>query len=1351
MYQRRKQFFLTALIIALIAMLPVQPQTVNAAAIFSQATSQLIYNAPGTVITPSPELVPLSENIQPTIITQEEGETSPLEQALKEQSVILLIEQLRLNENEYSLQIQGVFIEETSARVDVFLKSTTEIPNEGRFDVEEVIHLFALHNGTSITALFREPSPDFYVYADQVSPSLLPSKRLNSWKTLRAQELSSTEITGQADVDAQAVSYYLPFAAGTRWPVYQDWNKHFDFSLPVGTTVLASRGGAAFVKLASSDGGGCDPLYDGYNNYVRLTQPDGTYAWYLHLKFGSITVNTNSFVNQGQSIGLSGMTGYTCGAHLHFNVSNTSNNAGGDPYGSAWVAVTFVEGAIAGGGAYTPYSQNSSPTPPPNSTTVHPALYFNASSVSTPSMCSNYWYATNGVYLTVNTNDPGLSTNYSQWSANLTKPGQYKVEAYIGYHSIINWQCPTHTFIYDTSDARYTIYTASGTKNVSGNQRPLNNEWLNLGTYQFNTGSGVKAKLSDLNGESNGSTTISVHDMRFTLVQESCYSLTLTSNPTDGGIIGVNPQPNCNNNTQYSYNTQVTLNANPENGYQFTGWSGNASGSSQSTTLTMNGNKSVTASFSPVCYTLTTAVNPANGGTVNVSPGPNCNNGTQYTQGTSVQLSASAASGYQFANWSGDSTSTSTPLSATMNANHSFTGNYSLAVFNTNWMPDDTFTGETGASTGQIRTFLQSQNSCLANEIADTDGQTIDVPALIRQYAQQYQINPKILLATMQKEQSAISSCPNTTKLSLLMGASGTSTARGQIAASAGLYRAYLDEQATGGATRSGWVVGVPKQTQDGVMVTPASKAIAGLFTYTPYAGVQWGGNIPGVGGTALFKAVWDMYDFDQAFPAFTCYNLTVTKNPEAGGSVSISPDPSSDCSFGYEPNTSVQLTASPTSGYKFNYWTGDVSSASAGVSVVMNAAKQLTAYFQVDDTNNPVPLLSSVSPSNATAGPNDLTVTISGTGYVNNSVVRWNGSSLATTYISSTALTAVVPSSELAAASTATLTVFNPAPGGGASGSLSFSVTNPAPVLSSVDPATVDALSGATLLTLGGSGFLPSSQVLLDGSEISATYVSANSLTVNLLEQPDSGTLSISVRNSTPGGGDSATLSVSIQNPVPALTSIAPASTYSGANSFTLIVYGSKFMSGASIRWNGSNLTTIRSSASTLRATIPPDLIATAGTAAITVFNDGPGGGKSDALTFSILNRTPTLTNVSPGILPAEGESQTLTLTGTQFSAGSTVLWDNTPLPTTFDSNTRLTAEANSSLLAVSGNIPIQVSNPEPGGGTSNNFYMQIRNPNPVLDSILPAKVKAGSGDTTPDSHRQRFRRLGRRPLEWD
>jgi len=93
----------------------------------------------------------------------------------------------------------------------------------------------------------------------------------------------------------------------------------------------------------------------------------------------------------------------------------------------------------------------------------------------------------------------------------------------------------------------------------------------------------------------------------------------------------------------------------------------------------------------------------------------------------------------------------------------------------------------------------------------------------------------------------------------------------------------------------------------------------------------------------------------------------------------------------------------------------------------------------------NPVPLVDNpLSPSSAAPGSPGFTLTVNGTGFRANSVVKWNGNGRATAFVSQSQLTATILASDVAAAGTAAIKVVNPAPGGGTSNVAFFQVTGP-------------------------------------------------------------------------------------------------------------------------------------------------------------------------------------------------------------------------------------------------------------------------------------------------------------------
>lgn len=87
-------------------------------------------------------------------------------------------------------------------------------------------------------------------------------------------------------------------------------------------------------------------------------------------------------------------------------------------------------------------------------------------------------------------------------------------------------------------------------------------------------------------------------------------------------------------------------------------------------------------------------------------------------------------------------------------------------------------------------------------------------------------------------------------------------------------------------------------------------------------------------------------------------------------------------------------------------------------------------------------PTLVSISPTSATAGTSAVGLTLTGSNFSNTAVVQWNGSQIPSTWMSSTLMTASVPSNDVAAAGSAKVTVTNLNVGGGTSAGLTFMIT---------------------------------------------------------------------------------------------------------------------------------------------------------------------------------------------------------------------------------------------------------------------------------------------------------------------
>ncbi len=124
---------------------------------------------------------------------------------------------------------------------------------------------------------------------------------------------------------------------------------------------------------------------------------------------------------------------------------------------------------------------------------------------------------------------------------------------------------------------------------------------------------------------------------------------------------------------------------------------------------------------------------------------------------------------------------------------------------------------------------------------------------------------------------------------------------------------------------------------------------------------------------------------------------------------------------------------------------------------------------FTVDAAITPVPIVASMSPTNAVAGSAPITLMVLGSKFSTSSYVAWNGSPRPTTYVSGSQLQATISAVDLAVAGTFAMTVVTPAPGGGTSTATSFTVA-PAPTLT-VDRTSVVAGSNVTVTLNNGLG----------------------------------------------------------------------------------------------------------------------------------------------------------------------------------------------------------------------------------------------------------------------------------------
>jgi len=219
--------------------------------------------------------------------------------------------------------------------------------------------------------------------------------------------------------------------------------------------------------------------------------------------------------------------------------------------------------------------------------------------------------------------------------------------------------------------------------------------------------------------------------------------------------------------------------------------------------------------------------------------------------------------------------------------------------------------------------------------------------------------------------------------------------------------------------------------TQLQVMAPATALAIAGTHTFVVSNPIPGGGTSAGASLTVAYPS-----------PTISSLSPSVAAMGATGFTLSVT-------GSGFQPVSTVLWNGSALN-------TTDVSGSSLTAVVPAtdlatggNAAVTVTtpapgggsasATFAV---NYPVPILSSISPTSTTQGSRSVTITATGSGFVPNSTIDWNGTTLATAYASATQLTATVPAGDLASATDASVTVVTLAPGGGASSSIGFTVS---------------------------------------------------------------------------------------------------------------------------------------------------------------------------------------------------------------------------------------------------------------------------------------------------------------------
>ena len=373
-------------------------------------------------------------------------------------------------------------------------------------------------------------------------------------------------------------------------------------------------------------------------------------------------------------------------------------------------------------------------------------------------------------------------------------------------------------------------------------------------------------------------------------------------------------------------------------------------------------------------------------------------------------------------------------------------------------------------------------------------------------------------------------------------------------------------------------------------------------------------------------------------------------------------------------------------------------------------------------------PTISSLSSSTTSANttpscsPTGFTLTVNGANFVSGSVVDWNGSARATTFVSSTQLTAIIQAADTSSAGTASIVVSN---AGVASAPASFTIsasTLSTPTLTAISPVGATAGTVAFPLVLTGTNFLPCSTVQwVDGSnnvkQLTTTYVSPTQLsaTVAATNLTTVETMQVEVANPAASSNISGTIAFPIV--LPTITSLSASTSMSNTtpecspDGITLTVNGTNFVpNGLVVNWNGSPRQTTYVSATQLTAAISATDTAFPGTVSVTVSSATYPLLASASSPFTIAPSTtplpvPVINTLLPSNVAAGSAAFLLGVDGTNVNGGSlmpcsVVEWNGSPRTTTFTSLTGLNAAISAADVASAAIVPVTVFTLTDGGG---------------------------------------------------
>ena len=385
----------------------------------------------------------------------------------------------------------------------------------------------------------------------------------------------------------------------------------------------------------------------------------------------------------------------------------------------------------------------------------------------------------------------------------------------------------------------------------------------------------------------SGDTVSSDNPLTITMSNHTVLTATFTQDSYDlsVSIVGAGDVAVVPEQSSYTYGQTITLTATADPGWTFADWSGDVVSSSNPLTLTITNDTNLTATFTQDSYDL--SVSTVGEGNVEVVPDQ-----SSYTYGQTITLTATADSGWDFVNWSGDATGGSNPLVVTITDDITITANFAQGshMLTVNIMGEGQVEREPEQATyltGQTITVTATADPgwAFTDWSGDVAGSSNPITFTIT--------NDTMITATFTQE-----------NYSLLVNIIG----EGDVALS---------------PDQSSYTYG---QT-----ITLTATADPG------WAFTDWSGDVTGSSNPITFTITNDT----MITATFTQESYSLLVNIIGEGDVALSPDQSS-----YTYGQTITLTATADSGWTFTDWSGDVVDNSNPLTITITGNTVLTATF---------------------------------------------------------------------------------------------------------------------------------------------------------------------------------------------------------------------------------------------------------------------------------------------------------------------------------------------------------------------------------------------------------------------